>query len=139
MTGTAAALRDYFQSGRSPGVRCAFLFGSQATDTAHAESDVDAAVLLDPARHPTEASRYEERVRITADLIGALHVNRIDVVVLNDAPPGFTRRIVLAGIRVFCPDPAIAHALTRDAMLRAADLDPFLDRMRRIALERLRA
>lgn len=138
MTGTTAALRRYFESGQIPGVQCAFLFGSHAAHAAHAESDVDVAVLLDPARYPVAGDRDEERIRLTADLIGALHVNRMDVVILNDAPPGLARHIVTTGTKVHCRDPEAAHAITRDAMLRAADLDPFLDRMRRIALEHLR-
>jgi len=139
MNNTAAALRSYFENARLPGVQCVFLFGSHAVGTAHAESDIDVAVLLHPHRYPAAEVRDEERIRLSADLIGALHVNRMDVVVLNDAPPGLARHIVTTGTRVFCPDPEAAHAITRDAMLRAADLDPFLDRMRRIALEHMRA
>ncbi|MDQ3516375.1 MAG: nucleotidyltransferase domain-containing protein [Gemmatimonadota bacterium] len=139
MNNTAAALRSYFENARSLGVQCVFLFGSHAAGTAHAESDIDVAVLLHPDRYRAVGIRDEERVRLSADLIGALHVNRMDAVILNDAPPGLARHIVTTGTRVFCPDPEAAHAITRDAMLRAADIDPFLNRMRRIALEHLRA
>lgn len=139
MNNTAAALRSYFENARLPGVQCVFLFGSHAAGTAHAESDIDVAVLLHPDRYRAAGARDEERIRLSADLIGALRANRMDVVILNDAPPGLARHIVTTGTRVFCQDPEAAHAITRDAMLRAADLDPFLDRMRRIALEHLRA
>jgi hypothetical protein len=59
----------------------------------------------------------------------------VDVVVLNDAPPELGRRIVQDGIRVYAGDPSHDHAYVRDVQLRAADLDPWLRRMRRIALE----
>jgi hypothetical protein len=59
----------------------------------------------------------------------------VDVVVLNDAPPQFGRRIVTCGLRVVCADPEADHAFVRDVQLRAADLEPFLRRMRRLKLD----
>jgi hypothetical protein len=59
----------------------------------------------------------------------------VDVVVLNDAPPGLASRIVTAGRAVYCRDPAIEHAFRRDVQLRAADLLPFIRRTRRVKLE----
>jgi hypothetical protein len=37
-------------------------------------------------------------------------------------------------MRVFCADPEQDHALVRDVQLRAADLDPFPRRIRRLKL-----
>lgn len=56
------------------------------------------------------------------------------MVVLNDVPPHLGRRIVTTGVRVYCANPALDHAYVRDVQLRAADLEPFLRRMRRIKL-----
>lgn len=61
----------------------------------------------------------------------------IDVVILNDAPPHLGRRIVTEGRRVFCADPEADLAFVRDVQLRAADLEPFLRRMRRLKLDGL--
>jgi hypothetical protein len=58
-------------------------------------------------------------------------------VVLNDAPPSFGRHIVTRGRRVSCADPEADDAFRRDVQLRAADLEPFLRRMRRLKLEAL--
>ena len=74
---------------------------------------------------------------MTADIISLLHRNEIDLVVLNDAPPRFARRIVLDGRRVHCSDAEAEHAFRRNVQLRAADIGPFLDRMRRIKMEAL--
>ena len=41
------------------------------------------------------------------------------------------------GKRVYCSDPESDHAFVRDAQLRAADIQPFLDRMQRLKLEAL--
>ena len=76
----------------------------------------------------------EERVRLSAWIAAELGVPGVDVVVLNDAPPQLGRRIVTAGTRVFCADPEADHAFVRDVQLRAADLEPFLRRTRRVKL-----
>lgn len=133
----AEALGHAFASARFPGVVAVYLFGSHAEGRAHRESDIDVGLLLRWADFPTAAQRFEERVRLSAHLIGALHVNSIDVVVLNDAPPLLARRIVTKGLRVFCSDAEAAHAFVRDVQLRAADLEPFLRRARRRTLAAL--
>lgn len=38
---------------------------------------------------------------------------------------------------IFCSDAAADHAFVRDVQLRAADLEPFLRRLRRVKLEAL--
>jgi predicted nucleotidyltransferase len=116
------------------GVISAYVFGSHATGRVHAESDIDVGVLLDRHQAPTGRQRFESRVHISSELIRQLRHNEIDVVVLNDAPPQFARRIVTAGRRVYCRDEAADHAFVRDVQLRAADLEPFLRRTRRIKL-----
>ena len=78
--------------------------------------------------------RFDERVRLSAWLAGELGVPGVDVVVLNDAPPQLGSRIVVAGRRVFCADADADHAFVRDVQLRAADLEPFLRRTRRVKL-----
>jgi predicted nucleotidyltransferase len=117
------------------GLVSAYLFGSHAAGRAHRESDVDLGVLLDRRAHSTPEARFDERVRLTAWAVGALHRNAVDVVVLNDAPPGLARHIVTTGRRVYCRDPEADHAFVRDVQLRAADLEPFLRRARRIKLD----
>ncbi len=110
----------------------AFLFGSRVEGRGHRESDVDVAVLLRPELDRRQ--RFETRLRLTSELIAALHFNDIDLVVLNDAPPLLARRIVLDGERVFCADAEADHAFRRDVQLRAADLAPFIERGRRALL-----
>lgn len=114
----------------------AYLFGSHAEDRAHRESDVDVGVLLSRERLPTAAQRFEERVRLAARLGSELKCP-VDVVVLNDAPPGLGRHVVTRGVRIVCRDPEADHTFVRDVQLRAADLEPFLRRLRRVKLEAL--
>lgn len=120
------------------GVVSAYLFGSHAEDRAHRESDVDIAVLLDYGEYPDARGRFETRLRLIADLGNLLRRNDVDLVILNDAPPELGARIVTEGKRLFCSDDDADHAFVRDIQLRAADLRPFLERMRRIKLEAMK-
>jgi predicted nucleotidyltransferase len=112
----------------------AYLFGSQAEGRAHRESDVDVGVLLPRGEAGDARERFDARVELTSYLIGELHRNDVDVVVLNDAPPQFARRIVTGGRRILRNDPAADHDSVRDVQLRAAHLEPFLRRARRTKL-----
>lgn len=114
-----------------------YVFGSHAEERAHRESDVDLGLLLDRTLLPTAEARFAERVRVSAWAVGVLHHNAVDVVVLNDAPPHLSRRIVYTGQRVFCRDVDADRDFVRDVQLRAADLEPFLRRTRRIKLDAL--
>ena len=127
-----SGLASYFAG--KPGLQAAWLFGSHSEGRSHRDSDIDVAVLLEHGRYPDARVRFEARVAMTADIIAVLHRNEVDLVVLNDAPPRFARRIVLDGRLVHCSDPEAEHAFRRDAQLRAADIGPFLDRMARIKL-----
>ncbi len=128
----------FFQESARPGLVSAYLFGSHATGRAHRESDVDVAVLLAWDVYPTARERFDVQVRLSADLAADLRTERVDLVVLNDAPPHLGRRIVTTGQRVFCADPGRDHAFLRDVQLRAADLEPFLQRTRQLKLAAIR-
>jgi uncharacterized protein len=131
------ALARYFEEHPDLGVASAYLFGSQAEGRAHRESDVDVGVLLQWDRHPTASDRFDMRVRLGSDLIAVVHHNEVDVVILNEAPPLLGRKIIYDGIRVFLGDPETDHAYVRDVQILAADLEPWLKRMRKLKLEAL--
>lgn len=133
----AERLRESLESA-DPGIVSVYLFGSHAEARAHRQSDVDVGVLLDRGVYPQRGQRSELRVDLTTGLVAALRCDDVDVVILNDAPPLLARRVVLDGIRVLCRDEAADQAFRRDVQLRAADLSPFLEKMRRIKLEALR-
>jgi len=91
-------------------VAAAFLFGSRATGRARADSDIDVAVLLDPAPRPDEA--YAVRSTLLAALAGHLATERVDLVVLNDAPPALAFRVLREGRLSFRRDPVVLHRFT---------------------------
>jgi predicted nucleotidyltransferase len=119
-----------------PSVVSAYLFGSRAEGRTHRESDLDVGLLLAYDRGAGAAVRFALRVRASAKLRESTGI-ATDVVILNEAPPMLARRIVTQGRRLFCRDPELDHAFVRDAQLRAADLEPFLRRTRRVKLEAL--
>jgi predicted nucleotidyltransferase len=119
------------------GIVSAYLYGSLAEKRDHRESDIDVGVLLDRAVHPHPRDRFEQRLVLGTRLAAGLAGRPLDVVVLNDAPPLLARHIVTRGTLIHCSDPAANHIFVRDIQLRAADLEPFLRRMRRIKLEAL--
>lgn len=119
-------------------VVAAWLYGSRAAGRAHRESDLDVAVLLPFSPPVPERDRFEARVSLTAGLIGALHTDDVDLVVLNDVPPTLARRVVTEGRLVLDTDAQATHAFVRDTLLRAADLEPFLRRTRAAKLRSVR-
>lgn len=118
-------------------VASAYLFGSIPEGRAHRESDVDVGVLLAWASYPTRAERFEVGIRLAGRLQAAVG-RQVDLVVLNDAPPLFGRHVVTRGRRILCRDPRADHAYVRDVQLRAADLEPWLRRMRELKLRAIR-
>lgn len=117
----------------TPGVVSAYLFGSVAEGRPHRESDVDVGVLLDRGTYPTAAGRFDIRLRLIPRLEEAVG-RRVDLVVLNDAPPHLGRRIMTEGRRLLLLDSGADHAHRRLTMSRAADLEPFLRRARAVKL-----
>ena len=138
MDALAELLHQHFATAAPEGLVAAYLFGSHAEGRAHADSDIDVAILLDRDGFRRPDQRWEAQERIAGEIIAATHQNRVDVVLLNDAPPELARAAVTRGTRVFCADAEATHAFVRSALSRAADLDPWLARMRRVKLEALR-
>lgn len=132
-----SALHGILAAPGAPAVASAYLFGSVAEGRAHRESDVDVAVLLEWDAHATAAERFDAGIRLAGALQSVL-ARTVDLVVLNDAPPLLGRHAVTRGTRLLCRDPGADHAYVRDVQLRAADLEPWLRRMRAIKLEAIR-
>ena len=126
-----------FSEAEAAGVVAAYVFGSCVEGREHRDSDVDVAVLLDREQFRDEGDRFDTRLRLIGRLGARVHRD-IDLVVLNDAPPELARAIVTRGRRIFCRDEDADRAFGRLALSRAADLAPFLRRMRRIKLEVIR-
>lgn len=83
-----------------PGVRLAYLFGSQATGRARPDSDVDLALLIDD---DLPDGRWQTMLRTAPDAIDAhgLSSDVVQVTILNGAPPLLRHRVIRDGVLLF--------------------------------------
>lgn len=137
MSDPADTLRQHLRRSRPGGVVSVYLFGSEAGGTAHRESDLDVGVVLDRDAYSGRGERARAGDRLASDLIAATHRNDVDLAVLNDASPELAAVVVREGRRVYCADEETDRRFARDAVLRWADLEPWLRRMRQIKAEAL--
>lgn len=87
---------------RSDNVRFALLFGSRAPGgRPRPDSDWDVAAYLD--ERLSAADRFAEQLRLSSELSD---LGRVDLVVLNDAPPLLAHRVLLHGQRLIVRDQA---------------------------------
>jgi predicted nucleotidyltransferase len=117
----------------TPGLVSAYVFGSTAEARTHRQSDVDIALLVGRTIYPGAADRFDLRLRLIGRLQAALG-REVDLVILNDAPPQLGRHIMTRGQRLLVVSPELDHAHLRLTLSRAADLEPFLRRMRALKL-----
>lgn len=115
-------LRTWFEARRE--VLDAYLFGSRARGNAQPHSDVDIAVYVDAAAAPE--SPYGYAAGLTADLAAALGTDRVDVVILNDAPPLLYHRVLRDGFRLMTRDPRSTTTREGRALSRYCDYVPQL-------------
>lgn len=82
-----------------PGVRLGFLFGSRARGRARKNSDFDIAVLVD---EPLASEDPGKTIRALAARLGReVSSERLDLVLLNDAPALLRHRVLRDGILLF--------------------------------------
>jgi len=105
----------------------AYLFGSHATGLARPHSDVDVAVYL--SRPDPPASVFGYVADLTAELMSALGMDRVDVIVLNEASPLLYHRVLRDGIRVFSRDLRATTTREGRALSRYCDYVPQLGKI----------
>lgn len=103
-------------------VRAALVFGSRATGRARPDSDIDIAVLL------AKAPRSEERKNVSWSLLTALgselRSDRVDLVLLNEAPPKLAFHVLKHGLVAFARDPVELHRFRVRTYSLHADYEP---------------
>ncbi len=127
-------LHSFFLDRPELAVASLYLFSSRSLGH-HWDRILGLAILADPGRHPDPESRAELLTDLAPDLSRLTGEGRLDLLVLNDAPPLAGRRIVNEGRRLFSTEPALDRAYLRDVLIRAVDLEAFSRRPRRARLE----
>ncbi len=93
-------LTDFFQKREE--VLLAYLFGSVAEDKQNKLSDLDIAVLVEADKlDKSDEQPFGYQASIGTDLMGLLHTNAVDVVILNRATPLLAHEVVKYGEVVF--------------------------------------
>jgi len=101
------------------------LFGSAATGSAQTHSDVDVAVYV----RDLPASAFGCDADLAADLMHALGTNRLDVVVLNGAPPLLYHGVLRDGVRILSRDLRATTTREGPALSRYRDFLPQLEKI----------
>lgn len=112
-----------------PEVLDGYLFGSQAGGNAAPHSDIDVAVFVRQELARDADFPFGYCADLTSHLVGTLHENDVDVVVLNRADPLLYHRVLRDGVRVFARDLAAVTTREGRALSRYFDFLPQLDKI----------
>jgi len=116
------------------GSRCldvvAMLEGTK-TSAGDSASDIDIGVLLP---HGTRMD-IKEKVRITAELEDLLRVERVDLLVLQEADP-FLAANIIRGEKIYCNNEDIVDEYELYVLRRAGDLIPLEEERIRLILKK---
>lgn len=127
---TLAVLREALA--RRAEILEAYVFGSFARGEQQPHSDLDVAVYL--ASVPSEGPGAD--AEIGADLMRALGCDRVDVVILNHAPPLLYHRVLRDGIRLLARDLAATSVREGYALSRYCDYVPQLAKIEAVRAAR---
>lgn len=118
-----------------PAVAVAYLFGSRARGRPSALSDVDVAVLLEPA---FAGDRLAVKLELTGMIAAAVGSDAVDLVLLDEAPPSLAYRILRDGRVILCRDELLRVRHRLRAIDEYLDTEPLRRRNREIIKRRLR-
>ena len=114
-----------------PHVAFALVFGSYARGTDHSGSDVDVALGFGRGRRPGayELGAVVSRLEVAAG-------RNVDLVVLEDAPPGLAYRVFRDGVAVLVRDRSALVERKARAILEYLDYRPIEEAMSKAVLAR---
>jgi uncharacterized protein len=101
-----------------------YLFGSRAREDHAAHSDIDVAVYVADDLPRQRGFGYD--AELAADIMTELGTNRVDVVILNVAPPLLYHRVLRDGVRLFARDLTATTGREGYALSRYCDYVPQL-------------
>lgn len=118
----APALRSYLECREE--ILALYLFGSQGEGVARPDSDVDVAVLLNPAVDRERHSQY--RLQFLSE-IQRFVKGTLDLLILNQIPPLLQFQVLQRGRLIFDPDPDERAAIEMTMLNRYYQTKRFYD------------
>jgi len=122
-----------------PAVRLAWLFGSRARGAARPDSDIDVAVLVDDACAAGPGAVKATLFQLIGALGRAVRSDRLDLVLLNRAPPLLRHRVVRDGVLLHARSEAERVRFVRRTLREYLDFEPRLRAQTRLRIRRLKA
>ena len=119
-------------------VRLAWLHGSRARGAARRESDIDVAVLLDDECAATPSAVKDSIWRLAGALGREVPSDRLDLVLLNDAPALLRHRVIRDGVALFARSDAERVRFVLRTIREYQDMEPRLREHTRRRVERLK-
>ncbi len=107
------------------GMKLAVLFGSRAKGRTGLRSDLDMAFLLGSSRSSAD------KAHLVAELMGLLHTNCLDVVILDRSDPLLAHEVAISGVSLYEVHPGAFYDFVVLALKRYYDAYKFrrLDRL----------
>ncbi len=122
--GPEQIISDYYRG--KAGIAAVYLFGSVARGTERADSDVDVGVLYEtPPSARLMAQPFDDEAAL-AERLG----RRVQIVVMNHAPPDLVHRVLRDGILIIEPNKSRRVAFEVRARNAYFDLLPMLRQYR---------
>ncbi len=114
----------------------AYLYGSYVYNSIHFESDIDVAVYL----MPSDMEEYiKKELELTTALITKLHLDKIDLRILNTAPFLLKYNVIKEGILIFVRDELERVDFETRVMEGFFELKPYLEEYRHMFFLRIKA
>lgn len=104
-------------------VSTVYLFGSQAKGKVGPLSDYDVGVLLD--QRVLLDHFFDLKLRLIHEFCLFFKTERVDLVILNEAPIVLCMNVIRDGKILFCIDPALRVAFETTVLMRFADRLPY--------------
>jgi len=120
--------------GRETHVELAYFFGSAARGELGELSDVDVAIYLDESLSSKE--RFKLQLRLMGELASVLQTNKVDLVVMNDAPLLLNYNIIKHG-KLVKSDGRTKVRVESSILSRYLDMKYFIDRHTKLGIERM--
>jgi predicted nucleotidyltransferase len=78
-------------------IEVVYIFGSVAQGQSNVLSDIDFGIIVDRSKIEEHIYPYGYKAHILGDLMKLLRTNKLDLVILNDAPPLLRHRVLYYG------------------------------------------